>query len=187
MLCNRGVVVEKGSIGFDGEVDEAIDYYLNENESFDTSIIKSNITYCDPRLKIERIRINGNEESYVRLDSGQSVLEIDVEGEVAEEMVLTVEMHIYDTNNNRLLFFSPGHLYGEINHYPKGRFSIHERIELPRNITAGLFWIDLSLTHPNVSRALKAPQCCQLETQGLITQSGYFEYNQRGLLFLERI
>lgn len=185
-LCTRGVVVEKGSIGFDGETDEAIDYYLNENESFDTSIITSNISHCDPRLRIENIRINGNNESYVRLDSGVSVLELDVEGEVAEEMVLTVEIQIYDTNNNRLLFFSPGHLYGEIKKYPKGRFSIHESIQLPENITAGMFWIDLSLTHPNVSRALKAPHCCQLETKGLITQSGYFEYNQRGLLFLER-
>lgn len=185
-LCNRGVVVERGSIGFDGDVDRAIDFYLNENESYDTSLVKDSITFCDPRLKVNSIKINGNEESYIRLDSGESVLELDIEGELAEEMVLTVEMNIYDTNNNRLLFFSPGHLYGEITKYKKGRFEIHETIQLPRNITAGVFLADLSLTHPNVSRALKAHHCCHIETKGLVTQSGYFEYNQRGLLFLER-
>ena len=31
-LCQRGIVLEKGSLSFDGEIDEAIQYYLKNQE-----------------------------------------------------------------------------------------------------------------------------------------------------------
>jgi lipopolysaccharide transport system ATP-binding protein len=55
---------------------------------------------------------------------------------------------------------------GDINHAPKGHFSIHRQVKLPQILTKGIINVDLFIHHPMVEYYLKAPGCCTLECEG---------------------
>ncbi|MBN8641830.1 MAG: ATP-binding cassette domain-containing protein [Flavobacteriales bacterium] len=55
-LCNRGVVLENGTLGFKGDVNESVDYYLNNGVNFKESRIFEN-NGCKPANGIRSVEV----------------------------------------------------------------------------------------------------------------------------------
>ncbi|HLP63682.1 ABC transporter ATP-binding protein [Flavobacterium sp.] len=58
-LCNRGVVLENGTLGFKGEVNESVDYYLNNGVNFKQSKVFENLK-VKPVNGIQSVEILSN-------------------------------------------------------------------------------------------------------------------------------
>jgi len=109
-LCTRGIVLENGGIVFDGETDEAVNYYLNSN--FDKS--EAILLYRQDRkglgkFKIEKIKkINKlGQESEVFLSGDKIVFEIKIKNYNKVKIEdLRIDFGLNDSNDARISWFS---------------------------------------------------------------------------------
>jgi len=76
-LCTRGIVMENGKVGFDGETDDAIDYYLRINSSSNNALLVKDIRERKGKgdLKIVDIQILDKNENKVSIvQTGEKVI-----------------------------------------------------------------------------------------------------------------
>jgi len=165
-LCTRGVVLKDGMVDFMGTVPDSLDHYLKNEDELRKELIIDNIKWKKNSLKIYNIEINGTKSAQSVLVSGQDHIDVLIEGETAEDMTYDVMMVFKSKDGNPLATYALGHYMGEMNHCPKGRFSISRQIALPMILSKGIMKVDLYLHHPNVEYQMKAIDCCVLESQG---------------------
>ena len=75
-LCQRGIVLDKGKVSFDGEVNDAISKYLNFTDSEEHRSIVEHIRWTKPYLHVDRISVNGSEFDYSVISAGQRTLPV---------------------------------------------------------------------------------------------------------------
>ena len=183
-LCSKGIVLKSGQVIFEGNTDDAINQYINVNTLKTDDIIKS-ISYLNHELKINSLTINGVGSNYVHLNSDNTILQVVIEGSLASEKVLTLEVEIFDVNNNRVAFYGPGMVTGTLKKYSPGKFVIDEKILIPKNLAGGIYSLDINLTHPYVAYYMKASRCVQMEYIGYQFASGHNDYKLRGYYILD--
>ena len=170
-LCTRGVMLKNGIVDFTGSIPDTLNHYLKNNESIQKTKIVDNIKWCKSTLKINRICINGREESSSTIKNGQKSLEISIEGYTTEELSYDIMLTLKSKEGIPLATYAIGHYFGEIQHTKKGPFSLKREIELPQILSKGIMSADLYLHHPMVEYLMKAPDCCTLESEGF--QQGF--------------
>lgn len=184
-LCTKGVVIDKGLIGFSGSAMDAMNYYLKNDDVADDKIVNG-IEYCSPSIQINTIAINNSESNIVNISEENATLEIEIEGENFADKVMSLGAVLYDNKKIRLGVFSPGHVISANKRYEKGTFNIKETVHLPSNMTKGEFYLGLSLHQPNIELYLNIPNYVKIVSKGKIGNSGLeFEYNNYGLLMLD--
>jgi lipopolysaccharide transport system ATP-binding protein len=98
-------------------------------------------------------------------------------------MVYDIMMVLKSKEGIPFATYARGHYMGEIQHTPKGHFSIRKKVKLPKILTKGVINVDLSIHHPMVEYYFKAPGCCVLECEGF--QKGFGRtMNQDGCGFI---
>ena len=110
-LCSSCIVLKNGHVIFNGGTEEAINQYINV-DPMKTDDIKNFISYKSPELKIDLISVNGSQSNYLHLESDNTLLDICIEGTLESPKVLTVEVEMFDVNNNRVAFYGPGMVEG---------------------------------------------------------------------------
>lgn len=183
-LCKSGIVLEKGNICYSGKSENAVNLYLNNN-SIKTSSIKNLIKWQNPDLKIDQILINGSNRNHLHLSNSNNEITIEIEGHLKSENILTIELDIFDINQNKVAFFGPGLVKGLLPKYSKGNFKIKETFNFPKNMAGGTYIFDINLTHPNVQFHLNAPGSFNLEYTGHQFISGENDYGNRGYIIIE--
>ena len=183
-LCSKGIVLKSGQVIFEGNTDDAINQYINVNTLKTDEIIKS-ISYLNNELKINSITINGINSNYLHLNSDDTCLQVVIEGSTESEKVLTLEVEIFDVNNNRVAFYGPGMVNGILKRHSPGNFVIDEKILIPKNLAGGIYSMDIDLTHPYVAYYMKASRCVQMEYIGYQFASGHNDYKLRGYYILD--
>ena len=184
MLCNRGVVLKNGLIDYSGNIDNAVDYYLKDNE-FKVGIILDSIKYHTNILEIKEFTINQRNENTHHLTSKNLDLEVNIEGKLNIASRLELEAQLYDTNNILLASYCQGHVKGQYKMNTPGTFYIKENILLPENITKGEFYLDIQLTDPNVAYILSLKNPVKITTEGYLGEGGVnFHYKDRGFVVL---
>lgn len=183
-LCSKGIVLKSGQVIFEGNTDDAINQYINVN-TLQTAAIINSISYLNHEIKIDSVTINGASSNYLHLDGDNTSLQVVIEGSVATEKVLTLEVEIFDVNNNRVAFYGPGMVSGILKKFSSGRFVIDEKIVIPRNLAGGIYTLDINLTHPYVAYYMKASRCAQMEYIGYQFASGHNDYKLRGYYILD--
>lgn len=170
-LCTRGVMLKNGMIDFVGNIPDTLNHYLKNEESVQNNKISDNIKWTKNTLHIERIIINGTEESASIIRSHQSTLDIIIEGVTDEDLTYDVMLIIKNKDGIPYATFAKGHYLGDIQQLKKGKFIITRKILLPVILSKGFITIDLFLHHPMVEYFLKAPGCCTIESEGY--QAGF--------------
>ncbi len=185
-LCNRSLLLDKGSLLFDGSVNETINKYtegfLTENE---TKLFLAFKSAEKKHINIEQIKVNDSINNPVKLFGGNNVIEIEISGEVFSETNISFEFKLFDKDLMPLLFYSPAHFEGISEKVVPGKFHFCKKIELPKQINKGNFVGSLYLTDPGFEYHVKFEHSMNIMIDGYPTKTGHvFEYkNGAGFLF----
>lgn len=171
-LCHRGIVLENGSVFFDGDVSDAIDQYLNKFSVDENRSIKDAIISKPSFLEISSIKINGTEKAESTVVSNQELLEVEIDGTSFEPFEYDVMLTFKNTSDVALASLAEGHYKGIISHMGIGPFKIRKQIQLPKYLAKGDVMVDLVLHHPNVMYVLQCPNCALLHLDGSFDSFG---------------
>lgn len=181
-LCSRNIVLDGGKITFDGDVKSGIDFYLNNNNLLPDKIINS-INYSNSDLSINSITVNGAEENFVKINSGQEILSIEVDGVLKATKKMSLHLLLFDKNRSVVASYHPSLLYGDLKTYPEGKFTIREKISLPDNLIKGEYSAQLSLAYPLVEHYLMLENAFKIEFEGVRTEiSCELDYESAGVV-----
>ncbi len=188
-LCTRSIVLGNGSVVYNGTVNEAIDYYLNQQDILNSeALICDSIKYKPSFLTINDIQINGSSKSESTIVANQSYMDVMIEGETTEPFEYDVIITLKNTIGVPLISLAEGHYKGKINHMPVGKFIIQTKVALPTYLAKGDCLVDLVMHHPNVTYLLKCPNCTLLHLDGSFGGYGSpLDLNARGICGLESI
>ena len=179
-LCHTGIILQNGSVVFSGTADMAIENYLKSDNLKET--ITDNIKQTHPRLNIKTIKINGTSSSISTLNPTQGYLDVLIEGK-AEKITNADATLIFRNNDGAALTrFSFSDKRGLLN--LDGQFSLSAKVKLPQHLHAGRLKIDIAIHQPNVEFYLVARECCVLDIEGYIPQTGQLQPISSGLLSL---
>jgi lipopolysaccharide transport system ATP-binding protein len=170
-LCTRGVMLKNGLVDFIGNIPDTLDHYLKNNDSIQNEKIVDNVIWSKNTLHIERISINDTEKSTSTINNGQKSLKICIDGHSDEDMNYDIMLTFKSKEGIPFATYAKGHYMGDIQHTPKGKFSIQKQVLLPQILTKGIINVDLYIHHPMVEYYFKAPGCCVLECEGF--QKGF--------------
>lgn len=187
-LCRNGILLENGSVAYQGNIRDAVDVYL-ENAGDDTeTAITNRISWLKSNLSIDKILINDTETSSSVIRSGQRYLNLAIEGRAAEEILTDITLKFKNRDGVPLATYSVGLYRGELRRIDKGPFSIREQIRLPEIISCGEFRMDLILHRPMMEFYLKAFNCCRLSAEGSLGKWGKpLLLSEEGFMGLERM
>jgi lipopolysaccharide transport system ATP-binding protein len=172
-LCTKGIVLQNGTIAFEGRTaKEAVDFYLNNHSLVLDEKIVDQIKFTKPGLKIEEIILNDTDTCHSIVRSWQTEMTLTIRGHSDADLKTDVWLQFKTENGTPLATFSPGQIEGRILHIPQGNFEISKRIRLNR-LNRGNVTIDLFMHHPMVEWQMKAPDCAVLECEGFIENMGH--------------
>lgn len=185
-LCNKGIVLKNGEVAFRGSVDDSLHYYLHSEVKISGNKIISSITQHKKTLHFEKIMINGTESNHSVIASAQHTLSINIEGYADEDTKTDVMFILKNKEEVPLASIAEGYYRGKLITIKKGHFCINKTILLPKFLSNGRLFCDLSMHYPRVEWHLQAPNCCYLDCEGY--QEGYgFTINQEtyGIMGME--
>ncbi len=185
-LCRRGVLLENGSVRFDGLISDTVELYLKGNEFDEDGTILSKVKYPSNEIKITSVLINGKPNRIINLVYPQRKIGVEIEGELLNDINVAIEAKLYDSQNVLLAKFAPVLMKTEVPKVPKGEFRLAETITLPDNMTNGEYRLQIEVTHPNVQYLAVIPDAAKLVLSDYITPTGNsLMYSQNGLLLLQ--
>ena len=148
-LCKTGVVLENGMVAQRGLIEQSIQYYSKGNPNKNVETILSGLKVLSGNICITRLVINNSEANEIKLPYPNRTINVHIEGEALVNMMIGVDIALYDSNDILLSKFAPS-LYKDPQTV-SGKFKIEEQINLPENICNGEYSLQLELTYPNVS------------------------------------
>ena len=185
-LCRRGVLLENGSVRYDGPIRDVVELYLEENEFNEEGSILSRVIKQSNEIELTNVLINGDSKRILKLAYPNRQIKIEVEGELLNNIHAAIEAKLYDRENVLLAKFAPILMKTEVPQIHKGKFKLEEIITLPENMTNGEYRLQIEVTHPNVQYLAIIPDAIKLILSDYITPTGNsLMYNQNGLLLLQ--
>jgi len=168
-LCKHGVLLRNGLIEYVGKINDVIDHYTNESLKKDGNILSSMKCNCND-ITIGEITVNGHNEKGIYLNGENKELIIEVQGELKRQLPLSMEMIITDMNSTPLMTYSTS--FGNSPTFPKGSFSLHEKVRLPTNINGGTYLCNIYFTNSGKQGYVDIPGALFLEVEGTATSTG---------------
>ena len=165
-LCQKGIVLQNGMVAFKGDIDDCLNYYLNDSPINCEGKIIDAIKQHKNSITFNHIFINGTEQRSSTITSNQHILKIRIEGFTKEDIKTDVMLVMKTKEGIPLATLAEGHYLGIIQNIPAGEFIIEKEIILPQFISNGQLYCDLMMHHPMVEWQLQAPNCCILDCEG---------------------
>ena len=165
-LCQRGIVLENGRMAFDGTADEAVTKYLGFTSPDSTRTIVSHVRWTKSFLHIHRIEVNGSENDYSVIPTGQRVLPVFIDGDVNINLVTDLIVILKNEHDVPMATLAEGHYRGVPLSLSKGRFHIEKRILLPKYLSSGEYSLDIIFKQPKSEYQMGARQCVRLHVEG---------------------
>ncbi len=185
-LCRRGILLENGSVRYDGLISDTVDLYLKGNEFDEEGIIMSKVKYPSNEIKLKNVLINGKPNRIVNLAYPERRIKVEIEGELLNDIHAAIEAKLFDSQNVLLAKYAPILMKPDVPKIPKGKFKLEETITLPSNMTNGEYRLQIEVTHPNVQYLAVIPDAAKLVLSDYITPTGNsLMYNQNGMLLLQ--
>ncbi len=185
-LCKKGIVLDKGTIGFNGQIEGAINFYKEQGIIKEKKTLKELIKVKHATLTIESILINSKEDASIELDAEESRLDIEITGFVSEALQFNIEVKIFTLEGVLVSFYSPAHLYAEILTIEKGKFSFKDNLHIPSNFVNGEYYMNIELDYPNMERYLTIDGISVIK-HGKTTATGKdLTYNEYGFFLINR-
>ncbi len=173
-LCTRGVVLENGTLAFDGTTDEAVNYYLNNNFQVEQGLITDHIDELASYITVDKIEINGTPSTESTITSNQEFLEVLFEGTTTEPFKANVQLKFFNQSDVPMATYSEGTYKGVMDDVPVGKFSLHRKIRLPRYLSKGDYVLEFEVNHKQngIFRFLWAKRCANIHVDGSTNQFG---------------
>lgn len=173
-LCKRGVVLNQGQVAFDGGVEEAVDFYTQNNTIQSTSNRKivSTIKWCKSFLKIDSIKINGSEYTHSIIENKQPYFDVEIMGSTSETITCGIVLKFKLENDIAVATFADHGYTGRHATLNNGNFILRRRIALPQYLCVGEYNIDLLLNQARNEEFFFAPHCAHISVCGGADQFG---------------
>ena len=187
-LCTQGVVLKDGMLDYVGNVQSSISHYLcNSIGNLEEGVpIADGIKKCHSDLVIDQILINNQDKNIVYIDEENTEITVEFRGYLKESKKIALEARLYDYRGDLQALYSPGHLTGSIKSFDSGAFYYTEKINLPSNLTKGVFVLDIHLTQPNIEGLFDILDHVKVISKGITGNTGIeFDYKKYGLLILD--
>lgn len=185
-LCKKGIVLDKGSIGYNGSVENAIQFYKEQGIKKENKTLKELIKVKHAALTIDKVLINNNEDTTVEIDIDESRLDIEIIGYAIEVLQFNIEVRIFTLEGVLVSFYSPGHMEAEILTLEKGKFNFKDKLLLPEYLVNGEYYINIELSYPNIEKYLGIDGISLIK-HGRTTASGrQLTYNEIGFFLINR-
>lgn len=169
-LCNKGLLIDKGKIVTEGDIENCINSYYSTNRGDGT--IVSRITKQHHLVFVNKVTVNGSDADSHHLLPDFFELVVEVSGELLQPLPIELELRILDIQGIPLAFFSPGHEFGSTAVKSKGSFTISHTILLPR-VNQGKYIADITLTNPGKTGWVDIPNAFSFFVEGSATKDGF--------------
>ena len=190
-LCTRGVVLENGTLAFDGTTDEAVSYYLNNNFQLQQGLITDHIDELASHLTVDKIEINGTPYTDSTITCNQESLEVLFEGTTTEPFKANIQLKFFNQSDMPMATYSEGAYKGFVEDVPVGKFSLRRKIRLPKYISKGDYVLEFEVNQHRqngVTRSLWAKRCANIHVDGSTDQFGHpLTARWEGFLGLESV
>ena len=165
---------------------DAIDLYLKGNEASVSGDILSRAKISSNEVSLTKVTVNGSSNGILNLSYPKRQIDIEIEGELLNDIPMAIEARLYDRENILLAKYAPILMKTEVPKFKRGRFSISESIHLPGNMSNGEYNLQIELTYPNVQYLAVIPNAVKLVLSDFISPTGNpLMYKQNGLLLLQ--
>ena len=169
-LCNRGIVLDQGEKVFDGEVEEAVDFYMGQSALEEEGLITDSLEIKKSYISIDEILINGTASNHTALEPGQEFLDIIIRGATQNPLKCEVKFIIKKLDGTPMAALVEGRYTGHLIDVAPGPFEIRKHIHLPKYLADGDYIIDLDLHQPMTQDFFQARNCMRLEIKGFYEQ-----------------
>lgn len=181
-LCQRGVVLENGSLKFDGHVEDAVELYLQEDTKGQNSKIKDDLQVNVDYLSIDRVIFNGTENSQSTIKHNQRFVDVEINGYTKDAIRVDLSFQIKRMDGIPLASFSQGHFTGKVEKLQPGRFIVKRRVLLPEYLFSGDCLVDIALHDPGKTMYFFIPNGVKLRIEGNTDEYGRaLEIKKNGL------
>ena len=185
-LCRRGILLENGSVHYDGLINDTVELYLKGNEFDEKGNIMSKVKCLSHEIKLTSVLVNGKPDRIVKLAYPNRKINVEIEGELLNGIHAAIEAKVFDCQNILLAKFAPILMKTEVPVTPKGKFKLEETITLPDNMMNGEYRLQIEVTHPNVQYLVVIPDAVKLVLSDYISPTGNsLMYNQNGMILLQ--
>ena len=186
-LCKTGVLLEYGQVKYMGEINDVVSFYIKDN-NYQPNKILSDVRMCTNELVVDTFLVNGGEENSVKVDSNNNTINVEIRGCSLSNQIVELEAQLYDEGHILLASYCPCHQIGRATRVEVGALSINESFQLPKNLTGGVYYLDIQLCHPNVAYHLVLKQPIRVVSEGVLSASGNrLDYKKSGMLILESL
>ena len=184
-LCSNGVLLNNGKIDYIGGIDETISHYLHYNQTKAGGSILDSIRYESHEIKVSNLTVNGTTSNIVELEIPNRTLNIQVEGELLNDIPLAIECLLYDSSRVLLAKYAPILFQPDLKQYKGGKFTMNETMTLPPEITNGEYGLEIDITYPKVQYMVRFVDGILLKVTGANAAYGNeLKYTDNGFLVL---
>ena len=165
-LCNRGVVLKDGQVDYIGEIESAVNHYLEVYDIKSDSKIIDHIVNKKHNINISKIEFNGTENTHSTITSSQRILNVCIVGYTDEEISTDLSVVLKNKDGIPMAALAEGHTKGILQKIEKGHFKIERNIQLPKFMGTGDYNVDINMHHPMVEFHFRAIDCAVLHIDG---------------------
>jgi lipopolysaccharide transport system ATP-binding protein len=182
-LCNKGILLKTGQIIVNSTMTDAITQYNSVNELFGRKFSDC-LSISENNLSIEKLIINNKESGKFYFSTIRN-LKIEIMGNSKKILQGALDISLFNSYNDRILFFSPGHIKNEFITID-GNFTLIVDIEIPSNLNGGLYGLHLNFSYPMVETFFELKDTIEVIIEPKIAINGReFNYENSGYIILE--
>ena len=179
-LCTRGVVLDKGLVEYDGNVNDAIALYMRDKANEGRIIDFARVN--DLTVQLDRVLINGEEGNHVVVSPNHNWFDVEVAGSTLKEQKISLEIKLCDNSGAPLFFFSPHHNDSPL--MPIGPFGFNYRINLPKGLTKGVFYGGMEIVNSMTCSYVDLHNSFLVDSEGYTMPNGYVMDHKYGAVCL---
>ena len=179
-LCNRGVVLDRGMVEYDGNVNDAIALYMRDKAHEGRIIDFARVN--DSTVQLDKVLINGEEGNHVVVSPEKNWFDVEIAGSTSKEQKISLEIKLCDNSGSPLFFFSPHHNDSPL--MPIGPFNFNYRITLPKGLTKGVFYGGMEIVNSMTCSYVDLHNSFLIDSEGYTMPNGYVMDHKYGAVCL---
>ena len=171
-LCKTGVLLEKGTVKYIGDIGETVNQYLSNSVEFDGRPIIDSFHIIDNNLIITDVLVNGSKSNKLDLNWPNRKITVEIKGHYDGHIPMDLELGFYTEDDILVAKKTPCLSTGNTLNVNNSDFYLRQEVELPAGFTNGVYHLNIDITHPKVSYLAQANGAVQVNVEGNYTPMG---------------
>lgn len=171
-LCNHGVLLDKGIVKYTGEINSVVDNYVGSTLCVEGGDIIDSFVIEDSNLEVFDVTVNGQKTNSLHMEWPARSIEVVVRGSYAGKIPMDMELSILSESEVLVAKQTPSLSSGNTVKVDNSIFTVSQVLTLPNELTNGVYYLKIDLTHPKISFLARANNAVQLNVTGKYTDMG---------------